>query len=295
MTSAPYDRLIHLRRALFWGRRTPIMIVEAKPYTMHADDSGKRQSSMIVVGGYVAEAAQWELLQKEWMPKVKRHGLTEFKRSAYNMKKLGHDFPLALADIIHDRAACAFAVGIDCDDYRKVAKKYALGLYYLTPFSLCARTCVAIVRDWCRAKRVPHDHMAYIYDKGSEDSGTFFDLLRNDLSPEVKDITIIPECSHRIAGLQCADFLSWEIRNQFLKNLNPRSKDELTPELASLLRGRFLSPTRQATMLQFGVYRERDIEEVCQDAKIPLLSRIPFKFWNRPKPIRLKLPTTLRA
>jgi hypothetical protein len=293
MNLAGYDRFEHLRRALVWEPDTPIMIAVAKPYTMHADDSGKKSDSMIVVGGYLAEAAQWELLQKEWIPKVKNKRLEEFKRSAYDFKKWGDDFLLELADVIDHHAICSFACGVDCDAWRTVAKTYAMELYYLVPFSLCARTCISIVRDWCRTNNVPQDYMAYIFDKGSQDTGMLLELLNNDMSDEVRDITIIPEDSKRIVGLQCSDFFSWETRNQFLKNPNPTSLDELSPALAALLKGRFLTRTADSRVARFGVYNERNIEDVCKAAQLPLIGEVPDEIWQKPKPIRLKLPMTL--
>jgi hypothetical protein len=248
---------------------------------------------MIVVGGYLADSAQWQLLENGWMPKIKKHGLKEFKRSTYNVKKFGHDFLLELVGLIQQHAICGFACGIDCNDWRKVAARYAMELFYLMPFSLCARTCVAIVRDWCRTNRVRQDYMAYIFDKGSQDYGQFTLLLENDMSPQVRGVTPIREDSMRIAALQCADFLSWEARNQFLKDPNPASVDQLTPELAGLLRGRFLSLDSSAKIFRFGVYREKDIEGVCKASKIPLLKDVPSAIWARPKPIRLTLPTSL--
>jgi len=46
------------------------MITAVEPYTMYADDSNKKLSSMIVIGGYLADAAHWELVQKTRIPKV---------------------------------------------------------------------------------------------------------------------------------------------------------------------------------------------------------------------------------
>jgi len=276
--------------------RIPIMIASVKPYTMYADDSGKKQASMVLVGGYLARAEQWELLQQDWMPKVKKYGWDELKRSAYDIKKRGHDPLLEFAGSINEHAIASFACGVDCDAWRVVAAEYAMQLYYLVPFSLCARTCIAIVRDWCRLNNVPQDYMAYIFDKGSEDYGQFTLLLQNDTSEEVQDITPIPENSKRIAGLQCADFLSWEIRTQFLKDVNPKSEEEMTPELAALLRGRFLTHSAKSSVAaRFGIYRERDIEEVCKASHIPLIKDVPQEIWDQPKPIRLKLPNTFRS
>jgi hypothetical protein len=135
--------------------------------------------------------------------------------------------------------------------------------------------------------------MAYIFDKGSQDSGMLLELLKNDMSDEVRDVTIVQENSKRIAGLQCADFFSWETRNQFPRNPNPISPNELSPALAALLKGRFLTRAADSRIARFGVYNEQDIEDVCKAAQLPLIGEVPDEIWQKPKPIRLKLPTTL--
>jgi hypothetical protein len=65
-------------------------VTTVTPYTMHADDSGKKEMPMVVVGGYLGSSERWALLQNDWIPKVKRHlQKDEFKRSDYNLKKFG--------------------------------------------------------------------------------------------------------------------------------------------------------------------------------------------------------------
>src|SRR5208282_2067612 len=120
MKPAKYGRLEHLRRALFWTPKTLVMIVTAKPYAAHADDSGKKNTQYLFVGGWIGEAGALELLQKKWMPKVKKKGLSEFKRSSYSRRKHGDDFLHDLISLIHQHTLYGFACGIVTDDWRAV-------------------------------------------------------------------------------------------------------------------------------------------------------------------------------
>lgn len=288
-----YDRLEHLRQALFWEPDTPIMIVKATPFTAHADDSGKKETPMVVVAGYLADAAHWALFQKAWMTKVEKRGWPEFKRSSYDLKKLGGDFLSELTDLIWNHVAFGYANILYSDDWRKVANKYALELHHALPYPMCARTCIGHVRAWCAAHDVKSEYMAYIFDKGSQNSGELTELLKLDDSRAVRKISLTQDDSDRIAGLQASDFLAWEIRNQFLNhNPDPQSWADFTPELAYLLRGRSFDFDPVRKMPIFGFYRQKDIERFCVNTKMPLLKDIPVEIWNRPKPIRLKWPAT---
>lgn len=268
------------------------MIVKATPFTAHADDSGKKNTEMVVVAGYLAESAKWALLQKKWLAKVKKRGLPEFKRSAYDVKKLGADFLFELAELIHEHTDYGFAYFIYCDDWREVAKEFALELCHVVPYSACARTCIGTVREWCAKHNIKSEYMAYVFDNGSQDAGELTELLKIDESNDARRISLTTDDSERIAGLQASDFLAWEMRNQFLKNPDPQGWDDLTPELAYLLKGRPFEFKRSLKMPKFGFYRKKDLENLCRGAKIPLIKDIPTEIWNMPRPIRLKWPAT---
>ena len=267
----------------------PLVTLE-KPYTMYVDDSVKRQSSMVVVGGWLAKSERWAEFQKKWTRKVTRVGKKEFKRSKYDLKKFGNEFLFELEDLIRDHTIYGFANGIYCDDWRKVAEKYAMELNHLFPFSVCARTCIGLVREWCSKNNVRQQDMAYFMDRGSQDSGELTNLLNIDTSQQVRDVTVNPEDSEQIAALQAADYLAWEIRNQYLNNPDPQNWNELTPQLERFIKGRIWALSSEKKIPKFGIYRAADLEKLCTNAKIPLKKDVPADVWDRPKPIRLKLP-----
>lgn len=295
---AGYGRLQHLRRAMFWKRDTLVMVtgepklieLVERPYAAYFDDSGKKSTPLVFVGGYVSRVELWEKFQDIWIPKVTADGAQEFKRSSYSHKRRGNEFLFELEDLVRRHTICAFATGVYCEDWRQVANDYAMELYHLFPFSICARTCIGMVRAWCAKRQMSQDNMAYFVDKGSEDSGELTQLLNIDMSQEVRGVTVVPEDSKRIAAIQAADFLSWEIRNQYLVNSDPQGWHELTPGLERLMKGRYWALSNESKVPKFGVYRYANLVKLCEDAKIPLKKDVPPDVWNRPKPIRIKVP-----
>lgn len=286
-----YERFRHLRRALFWTSGTTVMIVTVRPFTLHGDDSGKKQSRMLVVAGYVAEAARWEIFQEKWKRRIVTAGLDEFKRSSFDEKADGASTLLRrLRELIHEHTSFGFGYGIDNDGWRAVNKDYALELYHLVPYSLCARTCIALARHWCRRQRIATDHIAYIFDKGSEGAGELTELLKIDQSAEARKVvsSLSSADSIDLAGLQAADYLAWGFRAQLLKN--PNSKDlEGNPELAHLLK---YSVEGEEPIPRFGFYYERDLRDLCRRAKVALRKDVPSEIWRMKGPIRLKWPST---
>ncbi len=269
------------------------MIVTFKPFTAHADDSGKKQTKMLVVAGYLADSARWAELEKRWFIKTKKRGLREFHRADWDLKKYGNDFLIELGDLIYGYTQYGFAYFIYCRDWEEVAKDYALELFHALPYPICARACIGTVREWCATYKVQSDRMAYIFDKGSENAGELNELLKIDESRDARGISFTPDDSDRIAGLQASDFLAWEMRNQFLNvNDDPHVWGDLTPDLAHLLKGPAFQLARVLKMPKFGFYRKADLIKLCNSAKIPLIKDVPDEVWKRKKPIRLKWPPT---
>jgi Protein of unknown function (DUF3800) len=217
------------------------MTVPAKPLTAYGDDSGKRQSEYLFVGGWLGEAGPLAMLQEEWLSRIRAHGLVEFKRSKYNEKRLGAEFLHQLIGLIHRYTLHGYAYGIQLDDYQKVQEEYALDLYHLVPYSICARTCIGLVRQWWLQTEIRHDHIGYIFDKGSEGAGELIELLKIDASAEARTVvsSLSTDDSEQIAALQASDFLAWEIRNQYLKDPEGNDLDAaVTDTLKHLMAGR---------------------------------------------------------
>jgi hypothetical protein len=292
MNLAEYDRFEHLRRALFWKSETVLMIVTAKPYTAYADDSGKKASDYLLVGGWIGLAGPLELLQKRWKEKVHKKGLPEFKRSKYNVRKHGTDFLHELISLIHQHTLYGFACAVANDDWKIVSKEYALELYHLVPYSICARTCIGLVREWCAKNGIQGDHMAYIFDKGSDGAGELIELLKIDQSADARKVisSVSSGDSEELSVLQASDFLAGELRDQFVKDPDATDLDAVSPVLKHLLAKPF--DIDGTLMPKFGIYYAKDLRKLCKTAGVPLVSGVPKEIWNLPKPIRLKWPAT---
>ncbi len=94
------------------------------------------------------------------------------------------------------------------------------------------------------------------------------------------------------AGLQAADYLSWGIRSQFMTAGPDPDKwdmemDDVSREILALLGAPLVY-----RIPKFGIYYEKSLAKLCQDAKIPLKKDVPPEMWSGKRPIRFKFPAT---
>jgi hypothetical protein len=258
-----YDALVHLRRALFW-RLDNLMFA----HTAYFDDSGKKETEMLLVGGYIGTIREWESFSADWRISLARKDIKEFKRSDFNAREIGdwpnleRDYFLAeLANVIHKYTKHAFAYSISMPAWRAANAKYQMTEKNFYPYPICARTCIKGVRDWCAENGYNRDEVEYVFDQGSEHAGHLIELLKRDIDPVLRTVSPVPACSEKVRPIQAADYFAWEVRHQSLRDTNPLPEDAY-PTLARLLR----IPGRARA----GIYDFARLEDMCIAAKVPL-------------------------
>ncbi|MGB8682618.1 MAG: DUF3800 domain-containing protein [Candidatus Binatus sp.] len=249
-----YDSFWHLHHALFWGDDDL-----AYAHTAYFDDSGKKQAAMLVVGGYVSSVRRWEYdFNPAWRLMLARHQLQEFKRHSFGNPPAEDRVLADFAQIINDYTLHAFSCGIVMADWERANAIYPMTGMHLYPYAICARTCVKLVRDWCRENDYRRDEVEYLFDDGSEDADQFGKLLKMDRDPEVKAIVPVPAPSHRVLPIQSADYIAWEIHRQMANDPNAGMPSESVMRL--------LRMPEKGTIT---IHRFANLEETCIAAEIP--------------------------
>jgi Protein of unknown function (DUF3800) len=262
LARADYDVFDHLRHALFW-EPDDLMYV----HTAYFDDSGKKEQGTLLVGGYVATVKQWDDFSIAWRLLLARKDIREFKRADFNAREIGawpnpeRDHFLAdLARTVHEHTKYAFAIGILMPDWHKANGKYQMAENHWYPYPLCARTCIRHVRDWCNEQGYDKQQVQYVFDKGSEHAWDLIELLKLDPDPALRALAPVPANSDEVRPIQAADYLAWEVRHQFIRNLNPQP-EEAYRTLYRLLR---------FPAAKVGIYDFVRLDEMCTEAKMPL-------------------------
>lgn len=206
-------------------------------FTGYFDDSGTHRDSLAaVVAGYISTVAQWDRLDCEWHDVLHDAGIEFFHMAEYESRKGPYkDWNDSkrkrvlerLILIIKRRAQIPIGVSVIPSDYQEVlgtAKK-------LSPYSFCALTCIAHVRQWADRYN-HHEPIAYVFEDGTCGASELHrmkrDLSRNE--PERKhyqfDSLIFQDKKAR-GALQAADILAYELHKEMKNYIVPgkRLKD----------------------------------------------------------------------
>lgn len=241
-------------------------------YAAYFDDSGKKESEALVVGGYIASLANWARFASDWRLLLASKNIDEFKRADFNARKIGgwsnqarDRFLADLAEIIHQYTAHAFAHTVFIADWKRANEKYELAEKNLHPYPLCARTCMKSAREWCERNGHDKNQVEYIFDKGSEHAEHLPQLLTRDADPRLRALALVPADSAKVSPIQAADYFAWEVRHQHLKNTDPHPS-EAYHTLRRLLR----FPHAHAVT---GGYDFARLEELAVKMRIPRRGR----------------------
>jgi|GEM_PF-6704522 hypothetical protein len=254
-----YDAFEHLRRVLFWQPGDLIAMIAA-----YFDDSGTKSGRLLVVGGYISVVARWERFNLDWKLLVAREGLDEFKMSSFVAHEIGdwpeprrRNFLVQLANTARKHTMHSFACGISIADWNEVRRQYDLEHYHMFPFSLCARGCMKLVREWCINNSYDKNKVAYTFDQGSEHTGELLGLLKIDADPMLGDLIdslgLVFGNSHVLGPIQLADWFAWEVRHQLLTNENPEWN-----ETRQSFRALLSVPAKPT------IFRTRDLITMCE-------------------------------
>jgi hypothetical protein len=180
------------------------------------DASGKENSEVIVVAGFISSHADWNSFNTQWLGRLKKDGLeyfhmvdfanfrrqfaTGWKDNEERRKRLFGD----LLDIIKSHVYRQFASAIEMNTFDQLSaenkKEFSLNAY-----ALAARTCAADVRRW-QEKEKFQPPTAYAFEDGDEGKGLMTERFLQDglAAPVFKG-------KKGYTPLQAADILAYEL------------------------------------------------------------------------------------
>ena len=239
-----------------------------REYTAYFDASGHpSQGKFLVVAGYVSTVDDWLELERDWnkvlkWAKVKQFHMTdfincegEFKNKKWERPELRTTFLGKLANVTKSHVDYSINVMVDLADWNSVNGEYCLAENRLRPYSVCGRTCVKIVHEWCDKNRINRSHVRFIFEDG--------DLHKGDLIQRVQcDHGFIPifEKKNYVTSFQPCDFIAWECNKAEREVVRGyvRSLDDLRESFVAL----------RAIPFDSGIYRKSDLLQLCEAVPI---------------------------
>lgn len=258
-----YSAFEHLRRALFRGDNDLIAMLAL---TLYCDASGKEDSTIMSVGGFVGEVDAWNHFNIEWNAVLAEFGLKYFRMSefAHSVGQFAHGwkghekkrrtFLQRLLSIILAHTKFWVGVCLLLSDYQRVDKDWQLH-EWAHPYPLCAKGAVDAAMKWYNA----HDYkcpIEYVFEEGDDHPGQLVELVRKETGKSLnfrKKLEASP--------LQAADFAAYETMKAYRR---------LSGEMDLLFEGFRKSFLSIGTMpVIFGQFEEKDLRVLCRLYDVP--------------------------
>jgi hypothetical protein len=241
-------------------------------YALYMDDGGHPDDKpYVTVGGYIGSEDQWLSFEPKWKHKVAYFGIdypfhmTDFMRMP--LTDLKRDWILGtLNSIVKGHTSGKFGAAIKMDSYRKVNEVYPLQEMIGAPLAINAREIARQVNQWKRENFKDGDRLLVFMERGSKHFGDVLKVFKRDRLP-----TPIP-VDKELAAVQPSDILAWEMLRYFRTGILSKN----AKRIGQVKRQNF-----------GGLFEEKQLIEICENAKVPLRSRISpsakIKFHSEPK------------
>lgn len=209
----------HLARIVFPGWATERNMAM---YSAYFDESTGSDSPVLVVAGFLSDAAQWSLFEAEWKAAVDASGVTAYHATEYATRKkefrgMGETerqrLMGALLEILQRRAQFGFGCAVHLKAFEQLFKgkeRAAIG----SPYALCALGCNLQVGEWA-AENHQTEPIAFFYDSGHKNSGEVTErFLAEKNDPEntafrLGSLTFADDGA--MVPLQAADLAAYEL------------------------------------------------------------------------------------
>jgi hypothetical protein len=148
-------------------------------FTAYFDESGThKDSSVVVVAGYLSTDEQWTKFSSEWLAILDRYKIdcfhmTDFENRRKQFKILSEADRQRLLDrliaFIKIRQRIGIGVTFGMADYNEIVQEFS-DLPIKKPYAFCAIQCMVLIKNWL-VKHKLKNNINYIYEEGAQHAG----------------------------------------------------------------------------------------------------------------------------
>ena len=193
----------------------------------YLDDSGTQDDGPVfAVGGWVASASQWFILELEWRKILASEGVTRFRASELEngkgefadwKKDRRIDFQCRLADALGKWSQAGVGRGVPVAEFRDILRPGDMfvqgvpGVREFLPLIFCLRLCLEWI-GWDWPQRPKDEKVSVVFESGTKGlgaAGDYYDWLmeHSSLGDVFDGFVRRPKW---LPGLQAADMLAYE-------------------------------------------------------------------------------------
>jgi hypothetical protein len=147
------------------------------------------------------------------------------------------------------------------DAFRKVNERFHLKKHQRSPYALAGRFCISRANQYVLRRGASLRDIVYVFEDGGPDVGGLVDLVnRSNLKIPAFESSRDTEAKFATVQLQAADYFAYELRKAVVDHRDPFTKPEMFRKSFQAFFG---------CEADQGNYREQELLELCEDAKIP--------------------------
>jgi hypothetical protein len=245
------------------------------------DASGKdKDNPFVTVAGAVSPVKKWIRFEREWGEVLKSEGVSEFHATDFAASQGEYRswrgdtarrsaFVEKLKKVIEKNANKLFLVTVEIGAWREVNGEYLLEEWFYSPYALAGFSVCTHALKWAIGKKVRPPLMIFFEDGDARWAGLKELCIRhNAIEPERLS-------KKRTNAFQIGDWLAWKTRitaTNATAAIDTLDHDAALRAIASQIKSlqrHLVCPFRN------GIYASDDLEQTCQNAKVP----------RRPRPV----------
>ena len=199
-------------------------------FTAYFDASGKKDTPVLVVAGFVSEVRRWTEFSTRWKGLLAEQSFEYFHMNKFVARKKPFDkwgpgpsperdsFFKQLVETSLRWTNKTISTIVPRRSYNAVNRHFQLDETFGGPYSLAGIGCIVRTLKWARRQKI-ESLIEFIFEDGDEGKGRLDELARRRLKvePDFK--------SKQLAPLQAADLVAWE-HAKFIKTAHVSRDDE---------------------------------------------------------------------
>ncbi len=210
--------------------------------TGYFDASGKMDTPVLSIAGFVAPINTWSKFEQAWEKVLKREGVTIFhatdfassrrefegwKNDRCRRNRFLHDLGVVLRNSVNE----IFMINIETEAWKAVNEEYMLEETFHSPYALAGFTIVNLVRAW-RSKHNLQAPIEYVFEDGDEGWDGLVSLCESHCR-----VTPIRLPKSKAVPCQAADMVAWKNRIACTEAMKHQPSHEMTiPEIVGQVR-----------------------------------------------------------
>ena len=191
-------------------------------------DDSRTDGEVLVLAGFIARSAAWDVFSLEWERALQQKGLEEFKASEWGVSDVEIEKQGFFYRIIEQHVAATLAVAVPIPALEKVAKEFGGVLIDFNPYLFAFKAMVNLVAQNQHDLMSASEPIDFLFDEQQGEKDLIvkaWDMYKSSIPMRERKVTGSPPRflnSKTHMPVQAADLAAWWHRKWFRENRSIR-------------------------------------------------------------------------